>query len=355
MSRPYEYHGADVSYFSGLARPALLQKRVYFHEVQPDYRKIREATGQTFIPVLFTPDGAAWQDTSVILDELEAAHPEPPLYPATPVQRIAAYLVELYGNEGGLMPAMHYRWSFEESIRQARQDFAAGSGNPEASAAFADRMAGSLPLLGVNEATIPAIEAHTAELIDALCAHFEEHAFLLGDRMSLADCGLMGPFYGHLYRDAAPGRLLRETGFRVTTWITRMNRPDPAKQTGWLPDDALAPTFVEALRIMGDCVPVIEAQVAALDEWADANAKPEDVTERAVGVAAATYRGVDFQAGLRPYTIWIVQRTLDQYTALDEQARSSVDEALANTPWPRLLKLTPRNRIDRRHHALLWS
>ena len=66
-------------------------------------------------------------------------------------------------------------------------------------------------LVGVQEDTIPAIEAHTLELLAALEAHFAEHAFLLGARPSLADCALMGPCYGHLYLDIVPGRLLRET------------------------------------------------------------------------------------------------------------------------------------------------
>lgn len=354
MKDGYEYHGADVSYFSGIPRPALLQKGVHFREVQPVYGKIREATGVSFIPVLFTPEGEAWQDSSDILDRLEAAHPEPALYPSTPVQRIAGYLVELYGNEGGLLPAMHYRWSFEDSVRQARADFAAGSGNLEASSAFADRMAGSLPMLGVNEATIPAIEAHVRELFDALSAHFEEHAFLLGDRMSLADCGLMGPLYGHLYRDAVPGRLMRDTAFRLTTWIDRMNRPNPSRQTGWLAEDRLAPTFVEALRVMADCVPVLEAQLAALDDWADANAKPGDETERAVGMTTASFRGAEFQTGLRPYSIWMTARLLDQLAALTPTERTRAEQAFTGTGWDRLLAIHPRHRIERRGHSLYW-
>ncbi len=112
---PYVYHGADVSYFSGKARPALIQKGLHWSEVRPRMREIVENTGVAFIPVLVTPEGEYWQDTSEILDRLEARVPEPPLFPSTPVQRIAAYLIELYGDELGVLPAMHYRWSFPES------------------------------------------------------------------------------------------------------------------------------------------------------------------------------------------------------------------------------------------------
>src|SRR5262245_40492995 len=177
---PYVYHGADVSYFSGKVRPAFPQKNLWVREVLPDMREITARTGLAFIPVLMTPDGEAWQDTSEILDRLEAAHPEPPLYPTTPVQRIAAYLIELYADEVALLYAMHYRWSFPESEAKARIDFALNSGNRAASNRFADSMRTAKGLLGVSEATAPAIEAHLRELLAALCADFDAHRFLLG-------------------------------------------------------------------------------------------------------------------------------------------------------------------------------
>jgi glutathione S-transferase len=136
---PYVYHGADVSYFSGKARPALLQKGLWYREVLPDYAEIRKRTGIQFIPILVTPEDETWQDTSDILDRLEERHPEPPLYPTTPVQRIVAYLIELYSDEVAGLPAMHYRWSFEESVRKVRADFAANTGNLEACGSFSTR------------------------------------------------------------------------------------------------------------------------------------------------------------------------------------------------------------------------
>ncbi|HXX46768.1 MAG TPA: glutathione S-transferase family protein, partial [Myxococcota bacterium] len=267
---PYLYYGADVSYFSGKVRPAFPQKNLWVREVLPDMREIMARTGLAFIPVLMTPDGEAWQDTSEILDKLELAHPNPPLYPTTPVQRVVASLIELYADEIGILYAMHYRWSFPESEAKARADFAMGSVSASASSAFADRMKAAKGMLGVNEATAPAVEAHLRDLLAALCAHFSAHRFLLGDAMSLADCALMGPFYGHLYRDAVPQRLLRETAFPVCCWIERMNRP-PLAQNGWLANDALPSTLLPVLRVMAEGVPQLLAAVRAIDAWADAN------------------------------------------------------------------------------------
>ena len=86
------------------------------------------------------------------------------------------------------------------------------------------------------------------ELLARLDAHLASHAYLLGSRMSLADCSLMGPFYAHLYLDAVPGRLLRERAPRVCHWIERMNHPDPAEPGEWLTEDELPETLAGAAR-----------------------------------------------------------------------------------------------------------
>jgi glutathione S-transferase len=349
---PYIYHGADVSYFSGKARPALPQKGLWYREVLPNMPEIVAKTGVAFIPVLMTPDGEAWQDTSEILDRLEAAHPSPPLYPATPVQRVVAYLIELYGDEIGLLPAMHYRWSFPESEKKARVDFALGMGDRALANQFADRMVQGKNMLGVSAASAPAIEAHTRELLDALCTHFEAHRFLLGDSMSLADCGLMGPLYGHLFRDAVPQRLLYETAFRVCCWIERMNRP-PLDQKGWLSGDALAATLKPVLRTMADGTPILLDAVAKIEAWADAN--PNGAPPRAIGSFETPYRDVKLSLMCRPYTLWMVQRSLDAYRALTDAERARVDAELDGTGWSALLALRPRYRMRKRGNEIVFE
>jgi glutathione S-transferase len=347
---PYLFHAADVSYFSGKVRPALPQKSLWYREVVPNMKEIVGKTGVAFIPVLMTPDGEAWQDTSEILDRLEAAHPEPPLFPSTPLQRVVAYLIELYGDEIALLPAMHYRWSFPESERKARVDFALGSGNRENANRFADRMAQGKNLLGVSDASAPAIEAHLRELLDALERHFEQHRFLLGDAMSLADCGLMGPFYGHLFRDAVPEKLLLETAFRTCCWIERMNRP-PLDQRGWLADDVLPDTLLPVLRVMADGVPMMLDAVASIEAWIEA--KPGVAPPRGIGIGETEYRDAKLSLLCRPYTLWMVQRVLDAQAALSAGERERVEAALAETGWGPLLSLRPRHRLGKRRNELV--
>jgi len=354
QSAPYILHGADVSYFSGKVRPAFPHKSLWVREVMPDILEIKRRTGVHYFPAVETPDGEMWQDTSDILDRLEAAHPTPPLFPTTPVQRIVAYLVELYGDEMGILPAMHYRWSFEESIAKVAVDFAVPTGDEHGGEKFAGRMAGTLPFLGIVPESVPAIEAHTRELLDHLSAHFREHRYLLGDAMSLADCGLMGPFYGHLYRDAVPERILYQTAFHVCAWIERMNRP-PRDQKGWLEEDGVAETLVPVLRTMADAVPMVVASAQATDAWAGEHATAGEGEPPGVGLVNSTYRDITLSSAARPYTFWMLQRSLDAYRELDEAARASVDTALAGTGWEAILALRPRHRLVKQNYQLVWE
>jgi glutathione S-transferase len=356
-ARPYRFYAAEISYFSAKVRPALRYKGVHYLELAPDYRHvILPRTGLAFIPIVVTPEDETWQDTSEILDRLEARLPSPPLYPTTPAQRIAAYVLELYADEFMLLPAMHYRWSFEESVTKARADFVAVAAEPETSARFADRMRGSLPFLGVTPATAPAIEAHLVELLARLSDHFRVHPFLLGARMSLADCALMGPLYAHLYLDAVPGRLLRATAPEVCRWIERMNRPDPDAPGTWLPDDALAPTLLPILRLVGrDAIPLVLAGARAFEAWVDAQATPPDELPRGVGGHATALRGVALERFTSAYTPWMVQRPLDAFHALAGSEQAAVTRAFAGTGCEELLAYAPRHRVGKRQFKLVLA
>lgn len=354
QTAPYILHAADVSYFSGKVRPAFAHKSLWMREVLPDIAMIKRRTGVHYFPAVETPDGDLWQDTSDILDRLEAAHPAPPLYPASPVQRVVAYLIELYGDEMGILPAMHYRWSFEESVRKVCVDFSTPTGEEGGGNKFANRMKGALPLLGITPETVPAIEAHTRELLDRLGEHFRRHRFLLGDAMSLADCALMGPLYGHLYRDAVPQRLMYETAFHVCSWIERTNRP-PREQTGWLEDDALADTLVPVLRTMADAAAMVVASVEATDAYAADHAKAGELVPQATGFLPVPYRDVTLSSAARAYTLWMVQRPLDAYLALEAPDRARVDAALEGTGWEAILALRPRHRVAKHDYQVVWA
>ena len=355
--QPYRFYAAEISYFSGKVRPLFRYKGIPYEEIAPTPQVYRDIilprTGLGFIPVVVTPDDQVLQDTSEILDELERRFPEPPVYPPTPLRRVVAYLIELYADEFGVLPAMHYRWSFPESEAKARRDFAAATGDAETAGRFADRMKGTLPFLGVGPASIPAIEAHTRELLEVLSRHFAVHEYLLGSRMSLADLALLGPFYAHLYLDAVPGRLLRETAPRVCAWIERMNHPEP-RSGEFLAGDAISETLQPLLDLIGrDAVPLLLDNARAFEAWAET--KPADLAEppRGVGLHDTSLRGVRFERFTSPYTLWMLQRPRDVYRALPAEAQGRVRRALEDTGLLAVLDDRPRYRLGKRNFKLV--
>ena len=353
----YRFYAAEVSYFSAKPRPALRYKRVPFDEILPTpqaYREvIRPRTDLSQIPVLVTPDDEVFQDSSVILDELERRFPEPPLYPTTPAQRLLGYVLEIYTDEFLLVPGVHWRWSYPESAAKAMPDFIAASGDATGAGNLATAVQGFMWMMGVSAETIPAIEAHTRELLAAFDSHLAVHPYVLGARPSLGDCALIGLLYPHLYLDAVPGRLVREIALRVCHWIERMNHPDPRSFGRWLPDDAIPETIRPIVALAGqDAMPYVLDCARAFERWADTSTASEGFLPRVVGMHPTSLRGVAFERITTPYTMWMVQRVTDVYRALSAAERAAVDAAFAGTGVEALFAFVPRRRV-RRHPCRL--
>jgi len=353
-SAPYRMLGFDVSYFSAKVRSALRSKQLWFEEERADIGEIMRRTGHAFIPIVVTPDDETWQDSSDIFDQLEATHPDPPLFPKSPVQRVAAHLAELYIDEFGILPAMHWRWGSAEREASSRKRFSAMTGSEKVGNAAADRMVAARFAVGASDAAGPVIEAHLRDLLDALSAHVEEHPYLLGSRISFADCSMMGLLYAHLFVDLASRELLMNTAWRVVGYIERCNFPNTRSQGEWLEGDTLAPSFRELLRAMGeDAAPVILDMARAVEAWADT--REDEAAPRAVGKVTTSLRGQPIERIAQTYTLWSVQRVLDAHASLAEPERKRVDQALAGTGWEPVLAYEPRHRLLRRGFDLVYE
>ena len=67
------------------------------------------------MPVVQTPQGEIIQDGTVILDHFEAGDlRKSSILPQNRTLRAISFLFELFGGEGLLRPAMHYRWNFDD-------------------------------------------------------------------------------------------------------------------------------------------------------------------------------------------------------------------------------------------------
>jgi glutathione S-transferase len=135
--------------------------------------------GAVVMPVLRTPQGAWVQDSSVIIDQLEATHPQRPVVPVSPVPRFAAYLLEAWCDEWWIPIAMHTRWSYPENYALFERE-AGGHllpGLPKtlqrrAVAYVADSLRGKLHAVGVRPEQFATMDRWTNTMLDQLDAHF---------------------------------------------------------------------------------------------------------------------------------------------------------------------------------------
>ncbi|MDZ7791752.1 MAG: glutathione S-transferase family protein [Xanthomonadales bacterium] len=360
----YTLYAAECSLYSGKLRSYLRKKGIAYREIAPSVltykRFIVPRTGVSYIPVLHTPDDEVWQDTTEIIDRLEARHPDPAVYPESPCQRLVSLLLEVYGDEWLLIPAMHYRWNFPDDNLPFLHDEFGGVAFPwlprflrrRLGRRVAARFAGFVPGLGITEDTIPAIEASYRALLDDLDVHFRRHDFLLGSRPSIGDFGLIGPLYAHLYRDPHPGRLMRERAPAVAAWVEGMTDEQPV-EGDFLPGDAVPETLLPVLqRMVREQMPVLADTAVRLAQWRESH--PEERTiPRALGEHDFDIEGVQGRRKVLPFSLWMWQRVLDFYRGLSREQRDGVAELLDEIDAKPFLERSWPVRVDRRDNRFV--
>ncbi|HVV91448.1 MAG TPA: glutathione S-transferase family protein, partial [Solirubrobacterales bacterium] len=238
LTSPYLLYGMPASLYTAKARSYLRKRGVGHVELaagDPRYTdRVMPAIGRWIIPVLETPSGDLIQDTTEIVDHLEEHLPEPPgVYPETPLQRCVAHVLELFGGEGLLRPAMHYRWDFDEAnLAFLAHDFglalAPGGGAEERRRAFEGAealMRRATRSVGVTAETAAIVEESYEEFLRLLDSHLATAPYLLGGRPTIADLGFIGPLHAHLARDPYPSALMKRMAGNVWRWVERMNAP----------------------------------------------------------------------------------------------------------------------------------
>lgn len=352
--------GAPLSLYSGKARSYLDWKGIDYTEVlaTPDIQQnvIVPAIGRPVIPVVKLEDGRILQDTTVIIDHFEETQAGPSIYPETPRQRLAALLLETYGDEWLVIPAMHYRWNYNEDWVYGEFGKVALPDAPpekqrEAGKKRGAAFKGFVPLLGINKATIPAIEASYEALLRDLDAHFATHPFLFGTRPSIADYGLIGPLYAHNYRDPASGEIMKRIAPRVVNWVERMIAPEPLSGE-FLEDDQIPETLIPVLRrMMAEQVPHLALIAQLLGTWAEANDLEAELP-RALGMAGFTIEGASGERIATPFSLWMLQRALDCLASFEGDDRAACEAMLRGCGGEALLDFPKPVRLTFENHRL---
>jgi glutathione S-transferase len=360
----YQFIAAPLSLYSGKARGYLRWKNVPYREVLSNrevYEKeIMPRLGYGMVPVLITPEGETVQDTTDIIDYLEKRADGPSVYPAGPVQKLAALILELFGDEWLLIAAMHYRWAYNEDF--AYQEFG-NTAFPELPSderfalgkKAAEKFKGSLPFLGITEKSAPGIESTYEAFLCAFDAHLAKHPFLFGTRPSIGDYGLLGPLYAHNYRDPASGEIMERIAPRVADWARRAHGPQHPLSGEFLANDQIPQTLIPILEMFAkEHLPILQDTLADLQKWTNDNPGVRELP-RLTGFHKYTIGGIEEDRAVFPYPLWMLQRVLDYYQGLEGADKQSADVLLDQIGAKSLMDMTIEPRLVRENFKLMLA
>ena len=261
--------GAEESPYSVKVRSYFRYKNI------PHKWSTRAESGNVFarhaklplIPLVVTPDETGIQDSTPIIERMEAEVPDPSIYPADSVSRFVSILLEEFGDEWGNKWMFHLRWAREiDQVGCARRIAAMVNPNADeeqlaaASQSIRERMVGRVWFVGSNETTAPLIEASFQDSLELLDQHLDSRRYLFGDRPSFADFGLWGQIY-NANRDHTPAQMISKTR-NIKAWLDRMLNPI-----------SLGP-FEEWASLRSTLAPLLATQVGPMFlKWSDANSK----------------------------------------------------------------------------------
>ncbi|MEE9330424.1 MAG: glutathione S-transferase family protein [Parvularculaceae bacterium] len=361
----YTLYAAQFSLFSGKARGYLRWKRVKFNEVLSSGEVYRDIIlpniGWPVIPVMQTPDGTFVQDTADIIAHVEAEHPEPSVLPPGPVQQFVTELIHTYADQWLLLPAMHYRWAYDEEwvFGEFGRTFAPNA-TPAEQAEIGKKRGSKfkafLPMLGINEQTIPGIESSYEAFLAEFSAHLADHLYVFGERPTLADFALLGPLYAHLYRDPTPGKLMRRIAPKVANWAERTHGDEDVRtltKSALIDNDKIPETLEPVLRrMMAEQLPTLLATDALLDGWAS-DQKPGIEVPRALGTVPFEIGGCTGVIAASSFALYRLQAALDALSALNPAARIQANDLLDRIGASALKDFTLSRRLERRNYKLV--
>ena len=266
----YRIFGSELSPYSVKVRSYVRYKGLP-HEwilrspaVQAEFQKYAKLP---LVPLVVTPAGEGVQDSTPIIEHLEAMGGEPSIVPGDPTLAFVSALLEEYGDEWGNKWMFHYRWRYLPDAWATAERIAvqmAGAhgtlGVAQTRAAVAERMMGRLGFVGSNDKTQPIIESSFKRVLGLLEAHLQTRPYVLGGRPGIADFGLWGQLY-EAATDPTPGAILRASAPKVVAWVGRMLSPK-----------AEAP-FESWASLSSTLMPLLTQEVGALFlPWSVANA-----------------------------------------------------------------------------------
>jgi glutathione S-transferase len=331
MTAPFRLYGAELSPYSVKVRSYLRYKGVEFEWLPRS--NARQGEFQRYaklplIPVLVDANDDVLQDSTPIIERVEAQFPEPSIVPDDPALDFVSALLEDYADEWLNKAMFHYRWSYPENQESAAKRIVEmifeGAEKPEGiEEQVRARMVSRLYHVGSSAETGPLIEGSFTRLLAMLEALLAERAYLLGGRPSLADFGLAGQL-AQLNSDPTPGSAMKAQAPNVVRWLARMD--EPRAEGG----------FAALADLRGDLFELLRTEIAgAYLVWMDANARAVDNDASGVSaeIGGATFMQKPQRYAAKAFTELKRKRALVEDEALSRLlAETGVDALLGGPP-----------------------
>jgi len=289
MAQVDRIYGAELSPYSVKVRSYYRYKGIPHQwivrnsETMADYQKHAKIP---IIPLVVRADDQAIQDSTPIIEALEAEHPEPGIHPSDPVAAFVSAILEEFGDEWGNKWMFHLRWAREidqvTSAGRIASTMLKGAGDEEKAAMaeqIRERMIGRVWFVGSSEQTGPQIERSFREGLALLDAHLATRPYLFGARPAFGDFGLWGQVY-EAWTDPTASALVEGEAPNVLDWVHRMLWPRAEGD------------FEDWPALAGTLMPFLEGQVGKLFmPWTLANERAiaEGSEEFSVELAGETW------------------------------------------------------------------
>ncbi len=365
MKHQYKYYGWQASYFAGKIRGYLNYKGVDYTEKNISLFdmlvKIPKHTGRVAMPAVETKQGEWFCDTPLIMEELESRHPSPAVKADGPVQNFVAELFQNWVDDVWMPVALHSRWSFDENYDTENREEGGKNllpfaprfiRNAVSDKVFKGKMQSTLPRMGVIPENFELLETWVCHLLDVFETHFSQHGYLLGERPTVADFGLLGPMFGHLNRDPWPKREWLDPRPNLQRWVEKMARGDRAPGD-LLTNDEIPATLMPVIDIIfSEYSPAMEATAAEISKIVESKQlKSGDELPRTTARIDMPMMGGQYKRGSFTYSVWRMQRLQNKVTAYSAEDKNRLNAWLSSRGQLDFLSLDFGAKLKR--HALV--
>ena len=253
----YRLMGLEPSPYTMKVDAFLRFKSIPYQWVSRNLRAEKEYQAHAkvqLIPLLFFPNGDTMQDSTPILERLDAEHPEPSIHPDDPALNFLSCLFEEFGDEWCNKLMFFQRWFYDADAKSTGKRLAeeryggewwSGIVKPFVAHMMVRRMVPRLVYSGGNETNIPQLKASFEALSAMLDTHFQSRPYLMGARPCFGDFGLWCNLY-QAWTDPTAKTYLETNAPNLVAYIKRMRHPSVEGDFEAL--DALKPTLLPILK-----------------------------------------------------------------------------------------------------------